>query len=166
MATNTDRIEKRVLLRAPRERVWRAISDSRQFGSWFGVEFDGPFVAETRMTGRIVPTTVDAEVAKSQKPYEGLAFEISVDRIEPKRLFSFRWHPFAAEAGVDYSKEPTTLVVFELEEVSGGTMLTITESGFDQIPLERRAKAFAANEQGWSAQAKLIEKYLALRPEG
>jgi len=161
MATNTDRIEKRVLLRAPRERVWRAISDSRQFGSWFGVKFDGPFVAGTRMIGKIVPTTVDAEVAKSQKPYEGFAFEISVERIDPERLFSFRWHPFAAEAGVDYSKEPTTLVVFELEEVSGGTMLTITESGFDQIPLERRAKAFASNEQGWSAQAKLIEKYLA-----
>jgi len=166
MATNTDRIEKRVLLRAPRERVWRAISDSRQFGSWFGVKFDGPFVAGTRMIGKIVPTTVDAEVAKSQKPYEGFAFEISVERIDPERLFSFRWHPFAAEPGVDYSKEPATLVAFELEEVSGGTMLTITESGFDQIPLERRAKAFAANEQGWSAQAKLIEKYLALRPEG
>jgi uncharacterized protein YndB with AHSA1/START domain len=162
MATSTDRIEKRVRLRAPRERVWRAISDSSQFGSWFGVRFDGPFIAGTRMTGRIVPTTVDAEVAKSQKPHEGWAFEISVDRIEPQRLFSFRWHPYAVDAGVDYSKEPTTLVVFELEEAAGGTMLTITESGFDQIPLERRAKAFASNEQGWAAQAQLIEKYLAL----
>ncbi|HEV3112548.1 MAG TPA: SRPBCC family protein [Candidatus Binataceae bacterium] len=162
MATNTDRIEKRGLLRAPRERVWRAISDSSQFGSWFGVEFEGPFVAGSRMIGRIVPTTVDAEVARSQKPYEGTPFEITVDRIEPQRLFSFRWHPYAVDAAVDYSKEPTTLVVFELEEASGGTMLTITESGFDQIPLDRRAKAFASNEQGWTAQAKLIEKYLAL----
>jgi uncharacterized protein YndB with AHSA1/START domain len=162
MATNTDRIEKRGLLRAPRERVWRAISDSSQFGSWFGVEFEGPFVAGSRMIGRIVPTTVDAEVARSQKPYEGTPFEITVDRIEPQRLFSCRWHPYAVDAAVDYSKEPTTLVVFELEEASGGTMLTITESGFDQIPLDRRAKAFASNEQGWTAQAKLIEKYLAL----
>lgn len=162
MATNTDRIEKQVLLRAPRERVWRAISDSRQFGSWFGVEFDGPFVAGARMTGRIVPTSVDTEVARSQKPYEGSAFEFSIDRIEPMRLFSFRWHPFAVEPGVDYSKEPTTLVVFELEEMSGGVMLTITESGFDRIPLERRAKAFASNDQGWAAQAKLVEKFLAL----
>jgi uncharacterized protein YndB with AHSA1/START domain len=162
MATNTDRIEKRVLLRAPRQRVWRAISDSSQFGSWFGVEFNGPFIAGARMTGRIVPTTADAEIARSQKPYEGTPFEISVDRIEPPRLFSFRWHPYAVDAGVDYSKEPTTLVVFELEEAAGGTMLTITESGFDQIPLERRAKAFASNEQGWAAQARLIEKYLAL----
>ncbi len=162
MTTNTDRIEKKVLLRGSRERVWRAISDSRQFGSWFGVEFDGPFLAGTGMTGRIVPTTVDAEVAKSQKPYEGKAFTISIDRVEPMRFFSFRWHPFAVEPGADYSKEPTTLVAFELEEVSGGTMLTITESGFDRIPLERRAKAFASNEQGWTAQTKLIEKYLAL----
>lgn len=162
MATNTDRIEKKALLRARRERVWRAVSDSRQFGSWFGVEFDGPFVAGTRTTGRLVPTTVDAEVAKSQKPYEGRALELSVDRVEPMRLFSFRWHPFAVEPGIDYSKEPTTLVVFELEEVSGGTMLTVTESGFDRIPLERRAKAFASHEQGWTAQTKLIEKYLAL----
>jgi uncharacterized protein YndB with AHSA1/START domain len=128
----------------------------------FGVEFEGPFVAGSRMIGRIVPTTVDAEVARSQKPYEGTPFEITVDRIEPQRLFSFRWHPYAVDAAVDYSKEPTTLVVFELEEASGGTMLTITESGFDQIPLDRRAKAFASNEQGWTAQAKLIEKYLAL----
>lgn len=165
MAANTDRIEKRVLLRAPHERVWRAISDSRQFGTWFGVEFDSPFVPGARMTGRMVPTAVDAEVAKSQKPYEGWAFEFLIDRIEPMRWFSFRWHPFAVDAAVDYSNEPATLVVFELEEVSGGTMLTITESGFDRIPLERRAKAFASNEAGWAAQAKLIEKYLALPAE-
>ncbi len=166
MATNTDRIEKRVLLRAPRERVWRAISDSKQFGSWFGVQFDGPFAAGKKMSARIVPTTVDAEVAKSQKPYQGFRFEISVERVEPMRLFSFRWHPFAVDPGVDYSKEPGTLVALELDEVSGGTMLTVTESGFDKIPLERRAKAFASTEQGWAVQMKLIEKYLALHAEG
>jgi uncharacterized protein YndB with AHSA1/START domain len=162
MGTDTDRIERKVLLRAPRERVWRAISDSRQFGSWFGVAFDGPFVAGTPIVGKLVPTTVDAEAAARQKPYEGFRFEFLVDRVEPIRLFSFRWHPYAVEPGVDYSKEPTTLVAFELEEASGGTLLTVTESGFDRIPLERRAKAFAANEGGWTAQMKLIEKYLGL----
>jgi len=162
MAMDTDRIVKKVMLRAPHHRVWSAISDASQFGSWFGVRFDGPFVAATNVIGRIVPTTVDAEVARSQEAYEGTALEISVDRVEPPRLFSFRWHPYAVERGVDYSKEPTTLVVFELEEVSGGTMLTVTESGFDRIPIERRAKAFASNQQGWTAQMQLIEKYLAM----
>lgn len=159
--STTDRIEKKVVLRAPRERVWRAISDAKQFGTWFGVEFDGPFVAGQRVTGKIVPTQVDPAVAKMQEPYSGMAFDYTVEQIEPMRRFSFRWHPFAIDPAVDYSKEPTTLVVFELEEVAGGTQLTITESGFDRIPLERRAKAFAANEGGWQAQSELIAKYLA-----
>jgi uncharacterized protein YndB with AHSA1/START domain len=158
---STDRIEKKVLLRASRERVWRAVSDAAEFGSWFGVAFDGPFAAGTRLTGKIVPTSVDAEVAKLQEPHKGKAFAWLVDRIEPMRRISFRWHPFAVEPDVDYTKEPMTLIVFELEEVSGGTLLTITESGFDQIPLERRAKAFTANDGGWTMQMTLIEKYLA-----
>jgi uncharacterized protein YndB with AHSA1/START domain len=166
MASSTDRIEKQVLLRAPRDRVWRAISDAKEFGTWFGVDFDGPFVAGARLTGRIVPTKVDAEIAKAQSPYAGKPFEVTIDRIEPMRLFSFRWHPFAVDAGVDYSKEPATLVTFELEEAPGGTRLTITESGFDRLPPERRAKAFASNEQGWAAQAKLVEKYLAGAGQG
>lgn len=160
MATTTDRIEKKVLLRAPRERVWQAISDAKQFGTWFGVEFDGPFVAGARMTGKIRPTKVDPEVARMQEPYSGMAFEYTVDRVEPMRLFSFRWHPFAIDPKVDYSSEPTTLVVFELEEVPGGTQLTITESGFDRIPLERRARAFGANAEGWTKQIELIQKYV------
>jgi uncharacterized protein YndB with AHSA1/START domain len=159
---HTDRIEKRVLLKARRERVWSAIADSSRFGSWFGVAFAGPFIAGARLTGTIVPTRVDAEIAELQKAHEGKAFEFTVDRIEPMRRFSFRWHPYAADPDVDYSKEPTTLIVFELEEVAGGTLLTISESGFDQIPLARRAKAFAANDGGWTMQAKLIEKYLAM----
>jgi uncharacterized protein YndB with AHSA1/START domain len=162
---STDRIEKKVLLRASRERVWRAVSDAREFGRWFGVAFDGPFVAGTRLTGKIVPTRVDAEVAKLQEPHEGKAFVWLVDRIEPLRRITFRWHPFAVEPDVDYTKEPMTLIVFELEEISGGTLLTITESGFDQIPLERRAKAFTANESGWTMQTMLIEKYLAAAPK-
>jgi uncharacterized protein YndB with AHSA1/START domain len=97
-----------------------------------------------------------------QKPHEGAPFECSIERIEPMRLFSFRWHPYAVEPGVDYGAEPSTLVVFELEEAAGGTMLTITESGFDRIPLHRRAQAFSANEQGWEAQSRLIQKYVAV----
>lgn len=162
MTTMTsDRIEKQVLLHAPRGRVWRALTDAREFGTWFGVKFEAPFKPGSRMRGVITPTAVDPDVAKMQQPYEGLAFEITIDRIEPQKLFSFRWHPFSVEPGVDYSGEPTTLVEFALSEVANGTLLTLTESGFDQIPLERRAKAFTANDDGWTAQMTLIEKYLA-----
>lgn len=159
--TIPDRIEKKVTLKAPLERVWRAVSDSAEFGRWFGVRFDGPFRPGAAMKGVITPTEADPEVARSQKEYAGAAFEITVDRVEPMKLFSFRWHPFAVDPKVDYSAEPTTIVVFELEAVSGGTRLTITESGFDRIPVARRAKAFEMNEGGWTAQASLVEKYLA-----
>jgi uncharacterized protein YndB with AHSA1/START domain len=158
---NTDRIEKKVLLRAPLKRVWRALSDSAEFGSWFGMKFDGPFAPGACMRGAIVPTTVDAEVAKAQKEYEGTPFEITIEQMEPEGVFSFRWHPFAVERGVDYSAEPTTLVVFALEEVADGVMLTVTESGFDRIPLARRAKAFMANEGAWSVMVKVIEQYVS-----
>jgi uncharacterized protein YndB with AHSA1/START domain len=161
MASSTDRIEKTVVLRAPLARVWRAVSDAKEFGSWFGVEFDRPFAAGAAMKGRIVPTRADPEVAAQQKAYEGAAFTCTVETIEPMSRFSFRWHPFAVDPAVDYSGEPTTLVVFELAEVPGGTRLTITESGFDRVPLARRAKAFEMNEQGWAAQVRLVEKYLA-----
>ena len=157
---STDRIEKKVLLRAPRKRVWRALSDSAEFGSWFGMKFDGAFTAGASVRGVLVPTTVDAQVAKAQKEYQGLPFEITIEQMEPERLFSFRWHPYAIERGVDYSHEPTTLIVFALEQVPDGIMLTVTESGFDRIPLARRAKAFTANEQGWGLVVKLIEEYL------
>jgi uncharacterized protein YndB with AHSA1/START domain len=159
-----DRIEKKILLRAPRKRVWRALSDSTEFGSWFGMKFDGPFTPGATMRGVISPTKVNAEVAKAQKEHEGMAFEITIEQMEPERLFSFRWHPFAVERGVDYSAEPTTLIVFILEETTEGVLLTVTESGFDRIPRARRAKAFTANEQGWSMVVKLIEEYLVLAP--
>jgi len=164
MGTDTDRIEKKALLRAPLDRVWHAISDSRQFGSWHGVKFEGPFVAGATMVGKVVPTTVpiDADVAISRKQYEGTPFSIRVERIEPMRFFSMRWYPFDEESGVDYSKEPWTLVEFRLEEVAGGTMLTIVESGFDAIPQEQRVKALTSHEDGWAAQPGLIEKYLAM----
>jgi hypothetical protein len=115
------------------------------------------------MSGRIVPTKVDSEVAKLQEPHKGTLFQIFVELIEPMERFSFRWHPFAIDPAIDYSKEPTTLVTFELAKADDGILLTITESGFEQIPAARRRQAFEATEGGWAHQAKLIEKYLALQ---
>ena len=156
----SDRIEKQVLLRAPLSRVWQALTDSKEFGQWFGVRFDGSFKTGAPISGRIAPTTMDARVAEMQKPYAGMAFNILIDRIEPKNLFSFRWHPFAVDPKTDYSGEPMTLVAFALKEVPEGVLLTVTESGFDKIPLDRRATAFASNEGGWSMQVTLIQKYV------
>lgn len=157
----TDRIEKKILIRAPRSRVWRAISDTREFGEWFGVRFDAPFVRGAVMRGVLVGTSVDPDVAKAQRQHADVPFEITIDRVEPERVLAFRWHPHAVDRTVDYSAEPTTLIVFSLEQVAGGTMLTVTESGFDQIPLARRAQAFTSNEQGWGIVVTLIEKYVA-----
>ena len=157
---DTDRIQKKILLHAPLKRVWCALADSQEFGTWFGMKFNGPFVPGTVMRGTIVPTKVNADVAKAQEKYEGMPVEITIEKMEPERLFSFRWHPYAIEQGVDYAAEPTTLIEFVLAETKDGVMLTVTESGFDQIPLARRAKAFAANEQGWGMVLKLLEEYL------
>lgn len=156
-------IRKEVTLNAPQGHVWKALSDAASFGAWFGVRFDGPFVAGRAVTGKITPTEVDPDVATLQKPYEGRNFEFTIDRIEPESLFSFRWHPFAIDEQFDYSSEEKTLVRFELSSAPGGTRLIITESGFDKLPATRRAEAFAANDGGWTHQAKLIEKYLALQ---
>lgn len=154
------KIEKKVLLKASQSRVWRAIADSQQFGAWFGMKVDGPFVAGKPVKGAIAPTKVDPEIAKAQEPHAGKSFEIVIETVEPESVFSFRWHPFAIDPNVDYSKEPMTLVTFRLEPQPGGVMLTITETGFEGLPLERRAEAFAANDGGWAAQCKLVEKYL------
>jgi uncharacterized protein YndB with AHSA1/START domain len=124
------------------------------------MKFDGPFVPGALMRGVIVPTKVNAEVAKAQQKYDGMPVEITIEKMEPERLFSFRWHPYAIERGIDYSAEPTTLIEFVLEEMKDGVMLTVTESGFDQIPLVRRVKAFTANEEGWGMVVKLLEEYL------
>jgi uncharacterized protein YndB with AHSA1/START domain len=157
-----NRIEKKIVLKAAQERVWRAISDSARFGQWFGAEIDGPFVAGKEASGRIAPTQVDLGVARLQEPYRGSPWRVVVERIEPMKLFSFRWHPGAVDPTHDDSNEPTTLVTFELAENEGGTLLTITESGFEQIPLDRRAKTIEGNDAGWTHQTRLIEKYLAL----
>jgi uncharacterized protein YndB with AHSA1/START domain len=161
---NTDRIEKKILLRAPLSRVWRALADSTEFGVWFGVKFEGPFTPGASVRGVLVTTQVDAEVAKAQSSHKGMPFEITIERMEPERLFSFRWHPFAIDRDVDYSSEPTTLVVFALELVADGVMVTVTESGFDRIPLARRAKAFSANENGWGVMIHVLEKYVIPAP--
>jgi uncharacterized protein YndB with AHSA1/START domain len=156
---SSDPIEKNVLLHAPLKRVWTALADSTEFGTWFGMKFDGQFVPGALMRGVIVATKVNEEVAKAQQKYEGLPVEVTIEKMEPERLFSFRWHPYAIEPGVDYSAEPTTLIEFVLEEMKDGVLLTVTESGFDHIPLARRVKAFTANEEGWGMVLKLIEEY-------
>jgi uncharacterized protein YndB with AHSA1/START domain len=147
---STDRIEKRVVLRAPRSRVWRAIANAEEFGTWFGVKLRGRFTAGARVQGQV-----------TLPGYEHVTMDVTIERVDPERLFSYRWHPDAIEPGVDYSGEPTTLVEFHLEEVAGGTQLTVIESGFDRIPLARRAKAFEDNEGGWAEQLRNIERHVS-----
>jgi uncharacterized protein YndB with AHSA1/START domain len=158
-----DQIVKKTVLKAPRDRVWDAVSDATKYGAWFGCQFDGSFTAGAKLTGTMVPTKADPEIAAKQNPYRGRTFAFEVERVEPQKLISFRWHPAALDGTIDYSKEPTTLIVFELADAPGGhTQLTITESGFENIPLARRADAFRMNDGGWTMQVQLIEKYLAL----
>ena len=146
---NTDRIEKSVFIRAPRARVWRALSDAEAFGEWFGVKLAGSFAPGARLRGKVL-----------HAGYEDYPFEITIERIEPEHLFSWRWHPNTKDPKVDYSAEPTTLVVFELEEVPGGTRLKVVESGFDGIPLARRLEAYRGNEGGWTMQMEAIGRYV------
>ncbi len=147
---NTDRIEKSVILSAPRARVWRALANADEFGTWFGARLAGAFAPGARLTGRI-----------TAPGYEHLTMELLVERVEPESLFTYRWHPYAVEPGADYASEPTTLVEFRLAEVEGGTRLTVVESGFDKIPLERRAEAFRMNDQGWTEQMRNVERHVA-----
>ena len=147
---STDRIEKKVVLRAPRSRVWRALTNAEEFGTWFGVKLQGSFAAGARVQGQI-----------TFPGYEHVTLDITIVRLDPERYFSWRWHPNAVESGVDYSAEPTTLVEFQLEEVAGGTRLTVVESGFDGIPLARRAQAFEANEGGWAVQLENVARHVS-----
>lgn len=151
MNSSTDRIERKILLKAPRSRVWRALSNAEEFGSWFGVSLKGKdFAAGKRVQGQI-----------TYPGYEHVVFDVMVERMEPERLLSWRWHPAAIEPAVDYSQEPTTLVVFELQEVDGGTLLSMVESGFDGVPPARRLEAFRMNSGGWDEQMRNIEKHVA-----
>lgn len=147
---STDRIEKEVILDAPRSRVWRALTDVTQFNTWFGVSLTEPFTPGAEVSGKL-----------NIRNYDHLTMTIWIETMEPERFFSFRWHPYAIDEKVDYSNEPTTLVSFTLEEMAGGTRLTIVESGFDAIPESRRAKAFSMNSSGWTGQAENIRKFLA-----
>ena len=151
MNTSTDRIERKILLKAPRSRVWRALSNAEEFGAWFGVDFKGKaFAAGQPVKGQI-----------TYPGYEHLVMEVFIERVVPERLLSWRWHPAAIDPAVDYSPEPTTLVVFELQDVEGGVELSVVESGFDKIPAARRATAFRLNSSGWDEQLVNIEKHVA-----
>jgi uncharacterized protein YndB with AHSA1/START domain len=148
--SNTDRIEKKVTLRATRSRVWRAISDTDEFGAWFRVKLEGPFVEGASVRGKI-----------TYPGYEHLTMEVRVERIEPERYFAYQWHPYAVDPAVDYSAEPMTLVEFKLDDTDGGTLLTNVESGFDRIPLARRDEAFRMNDGGWTEQTRNIERHVS-----
>lgn len=148
--TTTDRIEKKMVLRAPRSRVWRAITSAEQFNAWFAAKLEGEFAEGKTIRGKIL-----------YPGYEHLTLEMFIERIEPERRFAYRWHPYAVDPAVDYSSEPMTLVEFILEETKDGTVLTMVESGFDRIPIARRAEAFRMNEGGWSEQMKNIEAYVS-----
>ncbi|HEY1542556.1 MAG TPA: SRPBCC family protein [Xanthobacteraceae bacterium] len=145
----TDRIEKTVELKAPVSRVWRALTDHEEFGKWFRVRLDGPFVLGEVSRGNI-----------AYPGYEHLRWEAVVQKIEPERLFSFTWHPYAIDPNADYSREPSTLVEFTLEKTATGTRLRIVESGFDRLPPERRDEAFRMNDRGWSAQTENIARHV------
>ena len=148
--TTTDRIEKQIVLRAPRSRVWRAITDADEFGKWFRVKLESPFAEGATVRGKI-----------TYPGYEHLTMDLFIERIQPEKYFSYRWHPYAIDPGADYSREPTTLVEFRLDEVADGTRLTIVESGFDRIPADRRDEAFRMNDGGWIEQTRNIERHVA-----
>jgi uncharacterized protein YndB with AHSA1/START domain len=142
-------IEKRIEIKAPVSRVWHALTDHREFGEWFRVKLDGPFVPGQVSRGHI-----------TYPGYEHLKWEATVQKMEPERLFSFTWHPYAVDPAIDYSKEPTTLVEFKLEPKDGGTVVSLTESGFDKIPKDRRFEAFRMNEGGWTEQMTNIKHHV------
>jgi uncharacterized protein YndB with AHSA1/START domain len=146
---DADRIEKQIELKASRVRVWRALTDYREFSQWFRVKLESPFVAGQTSRGQI-----------TYPGYEHLAMEVVVQKLEPERYFSYAWHPYAIDRGVDYSKEPATLVEFRLKETADGTLLTITESGFAKLPPERRTEAFRMNDEGWSQQLQNVERHV------
>jgi uncharacterized protein YndB with AHSA1/START domain len=149
----SDRIEKEIELKAPISRVWRALTDYREFGEWFRVKLEGPFVVGQVSGGQL-----------THPGYEHLRMEVVVQKIEPERYFSYTWHPYAIDPKVDYSQETPTLVEFRLEKSATGTLLKVTESGFDKIPSARRLEAFRMNDNGWAQQLQNIESHVAERP--
>lgn len=150
MSTMSDRIEREIVVRAPRAKVWRALSNADEFGKWFGVAFKNvTFAPGATVQGQIkIPG------------YEHVVFSIQIERMEPEKLLSWRWHPYAVDQAIDYSQEEPTLVVFELEDVAEGTLLKVVESGFDKLPPHRRLEAFRMNSGGWTAQMENIQKHV------
>jgi uncharacterized protein YndB with AHSA1/START domain len=148
-----ERIEKRIELTAPVARVWRALTDHREFGEWFRVKLEGPFVLGKAALGFI-----------TYPGFEHLQWHATVKQMQPERLFSFTWHPYAVDTSIDYSTEQPTLVEFRLEKIPGGTLLLVTESGFENVPSHRRLEAFRMNEGGWAEQVKNIAQYVAEHP--
>src|SRR5260370_9577352 len=146
----TDRIEKEMILRAPRSRVWRALANAQDFGPWVGIKLEGTVAPGARVHGQI-----------AMPDDELVTIEIAIERMDPESRLSYRWHPYPVKSGVDYSSEPTTLVEFELEEVAGGTQLRVVESAFDRIPLARRAEAFRMNDARWPEELANIARYVA-----
>jgi uncharacterized protein YndB with AHSA1/START domain len=149
LKTSSDVIVKEVLVRSSRSKVWRALTDFHEFSKWFQVEMHDPFVPGSRSRGKV-----------TYPGKEDLTMEIVIEKMEPERLFSWRWHPDANDPQRDYSGEPTTLVEFELEEVAEGTKIRVTESGFDAIPFERRAASIRSNTRGWEGQMEALRRYV------
>ncbi len=151
-ASEPDLIERSVVIKAPRERVWRALSNAEEFGTWFGVNLKGQaFASGQRAHGPI-----------TYKGYEHLTWDVKIERVEPPTLLSFRWHPYAVDPNHDYSTEEPTLVTFTLQDAPGNaTKLTVVESGFDKVPPERRLDAFRMNSSGWSAQMENVVRHVA-----
>jgi uncharacterized protein YndB with AHSA1/START domain len=146
----SDRIEKEIVLRAPRSRVWRALANADEFGAWFGMKLEGAIAPGARIHGQL-----------TLPGHGNVTIEMAIERMDPESRMSYRWHPYAFEPGVDYSSEPTTLVEFQLEEVEEGTRLTVVESGFDRIAAARRTEALRMNDAGWAGQLENIARYVA-----
>ncbi|WP_208108645.1 SRPBCC family protein [Cognatilysobacter terrigena] len=146
----TDAIERSIIINAPRERVWRALTDTTEFSTWFGASLKGQtFTAGQRVRGPI-----------THCGYEHVNFDVVVERVEPQTVLAYRWHPYPVDPTVDYDAETPTLVTFALSEVPGGTRVTVVESGFDQVPPERRLEAFRMNDRGWAAQLENLARHV------
>lgn len=158
--TLTDRIERSIDVRATRARVWRALSDPAEFAEWFGIAVSGPFQPGARLRGTFIGTSVDEEVARAQQEHAGMSFDLVIERVDPEHRLAFRWHPGAPEPGDDNAADPMTLVEFVLDDTAEGTRVTVVESGFERIPLARRAKAFAGNNEGWRIMMGVLQKHL------
>jgi uncharacterized protein YndB with AHSA1/START domain len=150
--SDTDRIERSVVINAPRDRVWRALANAEEFGTWFGADLKGQtFAPGQRVRG-----------LNTGCGHEDVWFDVVIDRIEPQDLFSYRWHPFTSDPGADYTQEEPTLVTFTLKDApDNSTLLTVVESGFDKIPPQRRLEAFPLHTQGWEVQLNNIAKHVS-----